>query len=180
MGVKPFASECFQCSAKKCPTLTHFTLLAGLTSLFTCGGHSPHDEVIDLPSLDASNPDRTCHGVHEMPKSRYYNFAMWDNDVRSVLCCGGYNSSSSKSKRCFKYTGDEWTDLGDILRHQRAESRAAELSDGRYWISGGHGYQLLDLLCCWCEMYQVGQKLSLIHILQSKSQYYGWASTVNL
>ncbi len=119
----------------------HFSFFAGLTSLFTCGGYNndldlADAEVIDLPSLEGSDPDRTCNQVPDMPDEKDALFAMWDDVDQSVLCCGG-ETSSSEYKRCFKYTGEEWMDLGDVLRHQRRYSRAAKLSDGRYWIAGG-------------------------------------------
>ncbi len=98
--------------------------------------HLAAAEVIDLPSLEGSDPDRTCNQVPEMPEEKGAHFAMWDNVDQSVLCCGG-NPTSSEYKRCFKYTGEEWMDLGDVLRHPRRYSSAAKLSDGRYWIAGG-------------------------------------------
>ena len=119
----------------------HFSFFAGLTSLFTCGGYNndldlADAEVIDLPSLEGSDPDRTCNQVPDMPDEKDALFAMWDDVDQSVLCCGG-ETSSSEYKRCFKYTGEEWMDLGDVLRHQRRFASAAKLSDGRYWIAGG-------------------------------------------
>ncbi len=118
----------------------HSSSFAGLTSLFTCGGYDGSSlaaaEVIDLPSLEGSDPDRTCNQVPEMPEEKDALFAMWDDVDQSVLCCGG-ESPSSELKRCFKYTGDEWIDLGDVLTHRRRYSSAAKLSDGRYWIAGG-------------------------------------------
>ncbi len=125
---------------------THCTSIAGRTSLFTCGGWNgkvslADAEVTDLPSLEGSDPNRTCHKVPELPSDKYAPFAIWDESDKSVLCCGGDGSSSS----CFKYTKAEWIDLGDILIHERRYSSAAKLSDGRYWISGGIGYEQLNL-----------------------------------
>ncbi len=117
----------------------HSTLFAGLASLFTCGGADGRffadAKVIDLPSLEGSNPDRTCNQVPNMPHRKGDHFAMWDDVDQSVLCCGG--DPTTEYKRCFKYTGDEWIDLGDILRLPRRFASAVELSDGRYWITGG-------------------------------------------
>ncbi len=66
---------------------------------------------------------------------------MWDDGDQSVLCCGG--EYPSEYKRCFKYSNAEWIDLGDILMHQRRFSTAVELSDGRYWVTGGLRYEVL-------------------------------------
>ncbi len=121
----------------------HSSSFAGLTSLFTCGGWNgdrlADAEVIDLPVSEGSDPDRTCNQVPDLPHMKCSHFAMWDDVDQSVLCCGGY-PTSSELKRCFKYTGDEWIDLGDVLGHDRSYSKAAELSNGRYWISGGSRY----------------------------------------
>ena len=135
----------------KCQTLTLSTFFAGFTSLFTCGGQgaSTHVDITILPSSEGSHQNRTCNEVPEIPSSKYDNFAMWDDHDKSVLCCGG--EPSLQHKRCYKYTGDEWIDLGEILKHQRYHSRAVELSDGRYWISGGaHGYELPNLWVLRC------------------------------
>ncbi len=74
-----------------------------------------------------------------MPSPKDGQFAMWDSGDRSVLCCGGSGDNES-DKRCFKYSGAEWIDLRDILLHDRRDSRAVKLSDGRYWIYGGDTY----------------------------------------
>ncbi len=122
--------------------------LTGFTSLFTCGGLCDNNcgaeiEVTDLPFLDGSQPSRTCSEMPQMPSVKSSHIAMWDDGGKSVLYCGGYNS---ESKRCLKYYNNEWINLGDILLHERGESSAVELSDGRYWISGGMvGYELLNL-----------------------------------
>ncbi len=134
--------------------LGSYTLLsiAGLTSVFTCGGHIWHggaghsivdSEVTDLPSLEVSHSDRTCHKVPKLPSGKRYHFAMWDEGDKSVLCCGG--EPSLQHKRCYKYAGDEWIDVGEILKNQRHHSTAVKLSDGRYWISGGYRYELQNL-----------------------------------
>ncbi len=78
-----------------------------------------------------------------MPRDKYRHFVLWDNGDGSVLCCGGWDNSGSQ-KGCFKYAGEEWLDLGDILLDDRVASSAVELSDGRYWICGG-GYELMRL-----------------------------------
>ncbi len=126
----------------------HSSSFAGLNSLFTCGGYGDDAladaEVIDLPSLEGSNPDQNCNQVPDMPDEKDELFAMWDDDDQSILCCGG-EPVSLEGKRCFKYIGEEWIDLGDVLRHQRRSSSASKLSDGRYWIMGGFGY---EWLCC--------------------------------
>ena len=127
----------------KCPTFSHHFLFADLTSLFTCGGWDGSNsladaEVIDLASLEGSNPDRTCTEVPDMPIGKGDLFAMWDYGDKSVLCCGGGGFNESLlHKQCSKYSGADWIDLGDILIHDRRWSAAVELSDGRYWISGG-------------------------------------------
>ncbi len=117
--------------------------------MFTCGGYYYSNdyfyvsdaEVIDLPSLDGSDPDRECNNVPDMPDGKYAHFAIWDRVDGSALCCGGYDDASSQLKRCYKYAGADWLDMGDVLIHERRASSAVELSDGRYWISGGEGYE---------------------------------------
>ncbi len=130
-----------------CGFVTYSTLFSGLTTLFTCGGYAlgyslADAEVIDLPYLEGTLPPRTCSQVPDMPNANYYDFAMWDNGDNSVLCCGG--SPSSLYQNCYKYSGYKWIDLGDILLHDRIYSSAAQLRDGRYWISGGQRYKLLN------------------------------------
>ncbi len=97
-----------------------------------------------------------------MPSAKYAHFAMWDDGDKSVLCCGGEDVPRTG---CFKYAGDEWIDLGDILLHERGYSSAAELSDGRYWIAGGgYGYEVPSACACFSQdMHRVGLKLGLIH-----------------
>ena len=128
--------------------LTYFTLFTGLTSLFTCGGlddshYLTEAEVIDLPSLEGAPLPQTCNQADDIPSSKSGHFAIWDSSDNSVLCCGGY-SDGSKDNRCFKYTGDKWIDLGEILRRDREYSSAAQLSDGSYWIAGGYRYKPSD------------------------------------
>ncbi len=117
--------------------------------------------MIDLPSLEGSNLGGTCKEVPEMPSFKASPIAIWSNGDNSVLCCGGYDNSYTY-KRCLKYTGDEWIDLGDMLRYKRDDASAAGLSDGRYWISGGKLYEQPSF--CIYEMYRVGEKLSLLRI----------------
>ncbi len=127
----------------------HPTLFSGLTSLFTCGGFFYNNtlrelddvEIIDLPSLEGSSPDTTCNVVPQMPIAKGDNFAIWDEGDKSVLCCGGEgdpDDDSDSPRRCLKYAGDEWIDLGDILLDQRTYSTAVQLSDGRFWIAGSY------------------------------------------
>ena len=120
--------------------LPYYISLSGLTSLFTCGGYNDVDgylveaEVIDLSS-DGSPPPENCRQVPDMLSAKYDHFAMWDRGDNSVLCCGGFGSS--QGQRCYKYSGDEWSDMGDVLLQYRALSAAVQLSNGDYWISGG-------------------------------------------
>ncbi len=139
---------------KKCLTFTLSTLFHGVTALFTCGGAGDSGylslaEVTDLSSLDRSPPLKTCKAVPDMPRAERSVFALWDESDNSVLCCGGVTAPST-SKQCFKYTGAEWIDLGEVLRHERKTATKVKLSDGRYWISGG-GFRYEPLnLCAAC------------------------------
>ena len=81
---------------------------------------------------------KTCNVVSEMPRGKFAHVALWDNRDQSVLCCGG-GDQVGDPRQCFKYTGAEWMNLGDILIGDRSFSSTVELSDGRYWISGDGG-----------------------------------------
>ncbi len=123
--------------------------------MFTCGGYVEgyylaEAEVIDLPSLEGTLSPRTCSQVPDMPSDKFAHFAMWDNGDRSVLCCGG-QGSFSQHKHCYKYSGDKWIGLGDILLHSRDYACAVQLRDGRYWISGAVRYQRYStcMSCMW-------------------------------
>ncbi len=136
-------SLCIWCSARICLTLTYSTWFAGLTSLFTCGGYPAGNHLAEAEVTDLTN--KACNEVPEMPNAKYCIFAMWDDSDESVLCCGGYDDDSSMWRRCYEYSADAWTDLGDILVDQRRFSSAVKLSDGRYWISGGfQGYKWIN------------------------------------
>ncbi len=133
----------------KCLKLTQSTLLAGATVLFICGDSKPIDilpdaDIINLPSSEGSHLNRSCKEVPEMPTGKLAPFAIWDSVDKSVLCYGGIDYIT-ELRGCWKYTGDEWIDLRDILRRPRAASTAAKLSDGRYWITGGYRYELQNL-----------------------------------
>ncbi len=119
--------------------------------MFSCGGVGDSGaladaEVIDLGALDGSLPSRNCNEVPPMPNYKYSHFAVWDKSDESALCCGGWDGgdTSIEYKQCFKYAGEEWMDLGDILKHIRIWSSAAELNDGRYWIAGGETYYYIN------------------------------------
>ncbi len=86
-----------------------------------------------------------------MPKARADNFAMLGHSDGSVLCCGGAVNGVKNLKQCYKYSGAEWIDVGDVLIHERRHSKAVKLSDGRFWIFGGTGYELLNV----CDVLQL-------------------------